>query len=184
MNNKSLEECLWSAAPYAMTLVSLAGFLLVLMDPFCWFSLEECNLFAYGNAWKSYDGQGAGLQFFGTVFLAAATLFSWPALRAQIACHSGERVVGWLKFCFNLGYPVLLLGIGVDMRSENLMLTDNLIIGFVLLIVSLGWLFILFAAWTIIRVAFFLCKILFSLLRSALVSLCDSVGRLVCKKRP
>ena len=190
MSIKSWENCLWKAVPYGMALFSLVGFLFVLVNPLCWFSPGEgeCTWFASGNAWKSYDGQDAGLQFFGTVFLAAATLFTWPALRAQIASCSGQLRVDFLKFCFNAGYSALLIGIGTDMYSQNRILTDSLIttigIGFALTVSSFGGLFILFAIWTIIRVALFLVKELFSLIQRALASLHTYIRCLRPQKPP
>ena len=157
----------WSLVPYGMTLVASAGLLCVLVNPFCSFSPEgvSCGFspegvscgFSINNAWKPYPGKAAGLQFFATVFLAAAAVFSWPVLRTQIArrtqiaCYSGKWVVGWLEFCFSLGYPTLLLGIGIDLYTDNQEFTGDLIIGLVIIIASLGWLFIFYAIWLIIQ---------------------------------
>ena len=180
------EERLWSMVPYGMMLVSLAGFLLVLVNPFCcWFSPEgECSGFAFENAWKPYDGKAAGLQFFATGLLAAAVVFSWPALRAQIACCRGERVGGeqvvcCLKICFALGYFALLLGIGLDMYMDNPELVEKIIIAFAVSITALGWMPIGYVIWKLIKVALSLCKKL-KKLRPLLYSECIDVAVRSC----
>lgn len=172
------------AVPCSMALISLVGFLCVLMNPFCWFSPEgQCSGFAFNNAWKPYDGKAAGLQFFATGFLVSAVVLSWPALRAQIAHCRGEWGEALLHICFVLGYFVLLFGIWIAMYSENPVLAKKIIYAFVFSIAALGWVFIFSAVWIIHEVAFLLYKKLHPLLYHALMSLRAFAYHMLRKKR-
>lgn len=191
MNNKSLEGRLWSAAPYVMTVVSLVGFLLVLVNPYCWFSpgKGECSWFAPTNAWGPYAGMGAGLQFFATGFLAAAVAFSWPALRSQISCLRGTLGEELLKICLILGYYALLLGIWIDMYGDNSAFAIKIATVFATSTALGGWVLIIVAGWNIIRAmrrakSWLYKKLKKSSLYRALMSRCVFVRRLGRKKPP
>ena len=162
----------WPVALSAVIAVaSLAGVVFILVNPFCYCSTSECMghcEFAPGDAWKSYLGKAAGLQFFATGFLAAAAVLSWPVLRAQIFRCRGKQGEELLKFCLTLGYFVLLFGIWTDMHSENPVLARQIIVAFVVSISILGWALIFSAGWIIYWFMIFLWKRLISLLQLVL----------------
>ena len=178
MSKKSWEDRLWKAIPYVMALTSLVGFVFILVNPFCYCSTSECMghcEFAPGDAWKSYLGKAAGLQFFATGFLAAAAVLSWPVLRVQIFRCIGQQGEELMKFCLTLGHFVLLFGIWTDMHSENPMLAWQIAAAFVVSIAILGWVLILSAGWIIGWLMICLWKKLISLLQCVLAWLCTYV---------
>lgn len=130
--------------PSMVASISLVGFVSTVADPWCYFSgrIEGCK-FALDNAWRYYPGKWAGLQFFGTGFLFAVALFSWPLLREQTLPHHSTWFVVALEFCFILGYLALLYGIGGDVYRQNPMLIERLAVSigapFVTLIAVAVW---------------------------------------------
>lgn len=129
--------------PSALASLSLVGIVATVVDPWCYLSgcMAHCE-FAVENAWGDYDGKWGGLQFFGTGFLGAAALFSWPLLRDQTASCHGSRLVAALSFCFVLGHFALLCGIAGSIHQENSMLIKRLsiyiIIPLMILITPIG----------------------------------------------
>ena len=174
------------ALPSVIAVASLAGFVLILVNPFCYCSTSECMghcEFAPRNAFQPYLGKAAGLQLFATGFLTAAAVLSWPALRAQIFRCKGKQGEEWLKFCFTLGYLVMLLGIWIDMYSDNPELAVYIITVLSISLYVIGWGFIGSAAWIIIQVVKFLYnKLKKSATYRDLMSRCVFVCCLVRKK--
>lgn len=177
----------WPVALSAVIAVaSLAGVVFILVNPFCYCSTSECMgycEFALRNAFQPYPGKAEGLQLFATGFLAAAAVLSWPALRAQIFRCKGKHGEELLKFCFMLGYLVMLLGIWIDMYSDNTELAVYIITVLSVSLSVIGWGFIGSAAWISIQVV----QLLYNKLKKSatyrdLMSRCVFVCRLVRKK--
>lgn len=158
---RALWNRLWWLPPSLVALASLAGIVLIVVDPRCYFSGSmACHEFALDNAWGSWKdgGKWGGLQFFGTGLLGAAAAFSWPALRDQIVGQHGVWLVEVLNICLGLGYLALLFGIAGGIYRENPDLIGRIIdkpaeyIGIALLItmalvIIIGWIVIIHAIW-------------------------------------
>ena len=155
----------WSLPPSLVALASLAGIVLIVVDPRCYFSGSmACHEFALDNAWGSWKdgGKWGGLQFFGTGLIGAAAAFSWPALRGQIVGQHGVWLAEVLNICLGLGYLALLAGIAGGIYRENPYLIERIIdkpsiyIGIALLITMvlvtiIGWIVIIHAIWVAIK---------------------------------
>ena len=158
----------WWVLPSVLALASLAGIVIILVDPRCYLSDSmPCYEFALDNAWGSWrdGGKWGALQFFGTGLLGAAAAFSWPALRGQIVGQHGVWLAEVLNICLGLGYLALLFGIAGGIYRENPDLIGRIInkpaeyaeyIGIALLItmvlvVIIGWIVIIHTIWIAIK---------------------------------
>ena len=152
----------WWLPPSLAALASLAGIVLIVVDPWCYLSGSmACYEFALDNVWGNWPhhGKWEGLQFFGTGFLGAAAAFSWPALRDQIVRHHGSRCGSWLvaalNICFRLGYFALLSGIAGGIYQKNQTLVESLSIyisaPLVVLMTIVGWVIIIHAIYIAVK---------------------------------
>lgn len=116
----------WWLLPSVVALISLVGFVSTLVDPWCYFSrrVEGCE-FALDNARGNYPGIWGGLRLFGTGFLYAFALFTWPLLRGRIVRHHGSWLGVASGLCFVLGYFALLYSTASGFYQENSILIEQ-----------------------------------------------------------